>query len=317
MIYTYIASGRAVLSGIAITSRSAIFRYTASGIAALNGAATTLQTTSFNPNLETITGAVIAAATIINVAGALSFSGRDSRGYYQYDQRLNALAGLILELIPSDNPSYDYITIGGLYVRSNWVNQVQVQVLWNLIAPNTQVQVSTDNVNWQNAYFDLYDPLDPNQQFYYVWDDGRTSYSHLNTAQVEEVTCIPALTLNSKYFTIYNGTDRQYYVWFNVAANGIDPGLVGGPFFGTHATGIQVLLLNADKATDVAIKLKVTMAGTPGFSATIKPNDSTTVAIASTTVARTYAPNAENSGLTISVVTEGNDEIGYKYARLA
>jgi len=190
-------------------------------------------------------------------------------------------------------------------------------VFWDLVSSNTQVQISTDNVNWKNAYFDLYDPEDPNQEYYYVWNEGRTSYSHLNTAQVEEVTCIPALTLNSKYFTIYNGTKQQYYVWFNVASNGIDPGLVGGPFFGTHATGIQVLLLNTDAATDVAVKLKVTMAGTPGFSATITPNDPTTVAIASTTVARTYAPNTENSGLTISVVTEGNDEIGYKYARLA
>jgi len=114
MIYTYIAFGRAVSSGIAITKQFLIIADVLSGTAILGGAAITLQQTTYNPNLEYITGAIIAAATIINTPGALSFSGQDVRGYYQYDQRLNALAGLTLKLIPSDNLSYDYITIGGL-----------------------------------------------------------------------------------------------------------------------------------------------------------------------------------------------------------
>jgi hypothetical protein len=284
----------------------------------LSGAAVAIVLITINPVLEYITGVILTASAITNnIPGMLSFTGQDVRGAFYYDPRLNPLAGLVLALQPATNPSYDYTTISGLNLRTSWVTNVQVQVFWNKVIQNTPVMVSADNVSWIRSYFDLYDPRDPNQEYYYVWNGGRTSYSHLSTSQVEEVTCIPAITLNSTYFTIYNGTQHSYYVWFNVDNNGIDPGLVGGPFFNTSSVAIPVLLLSSDQATDVALKLKVTMAGTTGFSATLTPNDPTTVAIASTIVTRTYAPNPGNSGLKISVVTEGNDEIGYKYAKLA
>lgn len=316
MSYTYTASGSAVFSGIGAFVIDYI--YIAVGIALFFGAAITIVTITINPVLEYITGIILTASAITNnIPGMLSFTGQDTRGPFYYDPRLNPLAGLVLALQPATNSTYDYTTISGLNLRNSWVTNVQVQVFWDKVIQNTPVIVSADNINWISSYFDLYDPRDPNQEYYYVWNGGRTSYSHLNTSQVEEVTCVAALTLNSTYFTIYNGTQHSYYVWFNVNNNGIDPGLVGGPFFNTNFMGIPVLLLSSDQATDVALKLKVTMAGTPGFSATLTPNGPTTVAIASINVARTYAPSPGNSGLKISVVTEGNDEIGYKYAKLA
>lgn len=315
MNYTYTASGGVLSSGVAIFIVGYI--YIPINLTILFDSAVTSFVITINPVLEYITGVILTASALTNITGMLSFTGQDARGNFYYDPRLNYLAGLVLGLQPSDNPSYDYTTLSSLNVRNSWVTNVQIQVFWNKVSQNTPVQVSADNVNWINSYFDLYDPRDPNQEYYYVWNGGRTSYSHLNTSQVEEVTCVAALTLNSTYFTIYNGTQHSYYVWFNVNNNGIDPGLVGGPFFNTNFMGIPVLLLSSDQATDVALKLKVTMASTTGFSATLIPNDPTTVAIASTYVARTYAPSPSNSGLKISVVTEGNDEIGYKYAKLA
>lgn len=65
-------------------------------------------------------------------------------------------------------------------------------------------------------------------------------------AESGSFTCVPDITsfLNNKYFLI-NSTTVQYYVWYNVAGAGLNPGLVG-------KTGIQVNIPVNESAANIA-----------------------------------------------------------------
>ncbi len=269
-------------------------------------------------DIQYISGIIISAEALTGITGAQTFGGEDIQGYYSYNIKLNPLAGERRKLIDSDQPEYDYIVdqSGGLKVRDDWVSDIQDEVYWNLVEINTEIEVSTNNVNWTKMNFESYDPSSPDGKPYYVWVDGRTDWTSIDGAEVFEITMAAASTLNSKYFIMYSVTDTTYYVWFNNDSTGNDPAGPGGDLAGLGYVGVEVALLNADSAESVAIKSKVVIHGLTEFISMISPNDSKIIAVATSSAGSVYDAQPGNSGLAIEVKIQGGDTENYQYARI-
>lgn len=283
------------------------------------------------------TGILKTAAELTGIEGATSFKGSDDRGDFYYDPNLNpiALAGIrstlsLYEETLSNYPRplspgqktylYDYVVEGSgdLPIREEWLDsaETELEVDWDSIEVDTEIQVSTDNSTWKNMYFASYDESSPDGKYYYVWAGGRTSFSMTGGYEVTEVTCKAGNTLGGKYFLIYNTENDKYFVWFNLDGTSTSPAADGGPMHGVTATGIEVRVLSTDDAVAVATKTKVVMAGQTDFTAIVNPSNTSMVAIANRVQGRTYDSSAGNSGLTITTRTQGGDTESYLYARL-
>lgn len=269
-------------------------------------------------DIQYISGIVISAEALTSITGASTFSGEDTQGYYKYDPKLGPLVGLRSQLIPAEQPQYDYTVVGSgnLSVRDDWVSDIQTEVYWDQVPVDTDVEVSNDNTNWIAMHFAEYDDTSPDGKFFYVWVDGRTSWSSIGGTEVFEITMVAASGLNSKYFLMYSTTATTYYVWFNVDGAGVDPSSAGQPLEGTGYTGVEVTLVGTDTAEMVATKTKVVVNGLAEFLAMISPNDSKIVAVATSSSGDVYDAQPGNSGLTIEVQMQGGDKESYQYARI-
>jgi len=269
-------------------------------------------------DIQYVSGIILSAEDIISITGAQTFGGEDSQGYYNYNIKLNKYDGMRLRLFPSEQSQYDYLVegTGGLNVRDDWVSDIQTEVYWDQVLIDTDVEVSSDNVNWTKMHFAEYDPTSPDGKFYYVWVDGRTSWSSIGGTEIFEITMVAASGLNSKYLLMYSTTSISYYVWFNVDSAGVDPAGPGGDLEGLGYTEVEVTLDGTDTAEMVATKTKVVINGLAEFLAIISPNDSKIVAVATSTSGDVYDAQPGNSGLTIEVKVQGGDKENYQYARL-
>jgi len=269
-------------------------------------------------DIQYISGIILSAEDIINLTGAKTFSGEDSQGYYQYNIKLNNYDGQRLRLLPTEQPQYDYLVegTGNLSIRDDWVSDIQTEVYWDQVLVDTDIEVSTNNFNWTKMHFAEYDPSSPDGKFYYVWVDGRTSWSSIGGTEVFEITMVAASGLNSKYLLMYSTTSTSYYVWFNVDGAGVDPAGPGGDLEGLGYTSVEITLDGTDTAEMVATKSKVVINGLTEFLAIISPNDSKVVAVATSTSGDVYDAQPGNSGLTIEVKIQGGDKENYQYARI-
>lgn len=92
---------------------------------------------------------------------------------------------------------------------------------------------------------------------------------------VSQQTAGAASNLNNKYFTLNDaGDDTEYYAWFNVNSEGVDPA-VGGK------TGIEVAVAAGATAAQVATALAAAIDGETDFAATASSSSVTIVNAAS------------------------------------
>ena len=84
--------------------------------------------------------------------------------------------------------------------------------------------------------------------------------------EISEVTTIEAVSssLNNKYFLI-STTTTDYYVWFNVGTEGVDPAVAG-------KTGVEVALNYGDTADNVALAIETALE-TVGFTVEVVTNE--------------------------------------------
>ena len=115
-----------------------------------------------------------------------AFEGTDNDGFFRYQKRLEDYSGEEVELEEVDLPGYDYVVKGveGLYLRSNWVTNVDTEIFWEYVAVDTPVQVK-QNVGdgWTNANFARYDAERPGAKIA-VWANGRNSHTSPSEANV-------------------------------------------------------------------------------------------------------------------------------------
>lgn len=114
--------------------------------------------------------------------------------------------------------------------------------------------------------------------------------------EVSKVTAIAsAAGLNSKYFTLHDGSDNAFYVWFNRATAGSDPAPGG--------TGIEVAIGASDTAVQVAAAIQAAVDAVAAFLAVL---DGAVVQITNAVDGAATDIGAGNSTLTVSVEKQGH-----------
>lgn len=145
---------------------------------------------------------------------------------------------------------------------------------------------------------------------YYVWlniDGGGSDplvSAHtavpvaLNEREKSTVQCVAdsSSSLNNKYFTL-NSPSTGYYVWFNVAAAGVDPAPGG-------RTGIPVAIAANASAATVASAVQVAVDALADFVATVVTDTVTITNAAKGNV--TDAANV-NAGVVVTILRQGGD----------
>lgn len=265
-----------------------------------------------------ITGKVQTAQQITGIPGIVEFRGKDMRGIFYYDPKLNQLAELesvtLLDPPPEDD-SYDYVIAnsGGLLVRADWVDGgptgIYPAVDWTNVPEGTEIEVSNDESTWFKMHFASYDPDDPNGRPYYVFGAGRSAFTAQDQWMEQISITVPdgaSAVANDEYFLLYSNEDT-YYIWFNVDGAGTDPAI-------PDATGVEVALPASYSASDTASAIQTEVNNLADFSATV---GTTTVNITVQSAGKTYDAAKGTTDLHIVVTKQGGDVVNYPYARLA
>lgn len=148
----------------------------------------------------------------------------------------------------------------------------------------------------------------------YIGSDGEADSTPIYSdklgallAEETDITCPAASAITSgQYFLINSANDAtEYYVWFDKNGAGGDPAVIG-------KTPIQVAILGADTASQVASKLASAINAVADFSAL------SSLAVVSVTNANvgvcTDASNINVGGLSISVTQQGSGHPNYYIA---
>lgn len=124
---------------------------------------------------------------------------------------------------------------------------------------------------------------------------GATTSTAVAEVSTVETVADVASSLNNKYFTLRNGANALFHVWFDVNSAGADPAPAG-------STGIEVDLGVGDTAAQVASAIQAAVDAHASFVATVS---NTTVTI--TNAATGYADDIAdvNTGFTFAVTTQG------------
>lgn len=107
-----------------------------------------------------------------------------------------------------------------------------------------------------------------------------------------------ASTLNGQYIEIEDGSENQFYFWFNVSGGSSDPTISG-------KTGYEITVLPEDDYTQAAQKLLAVIDGRPGFDVT---RSSGVLTVANATWGAVEAISHVGGDLSTSVIQEGQDE---------
>jgi len=118
-------------------------------------------------------------------------------------------------------------------------------------------------------------------------------------AQVQTITCVPDVSdsLNQKYFILYNGFNKPYYIWFDTDNSGSTVVVPEG-YTSAEVTAVTTGMTAAQVAEQV--QLKITSLGS--FSATLS---APTVTVTNATKGKCNFPQAGTSGFTMAVTTYG------------
>ena len=115
-----------------------------------------------------------------------AFEGTDIDGFFRYQKRLEDYSGEGVELEEVDLPGYGYVVKGveGLYLRSNWVTNVDTEIFWQYVVIDTAVKVKQNiGDGWTNANFARYDAERPGAKIA-IWANGRNSHTSPSDANV-------------------------------------------------------------------------------------------------------------------------------------
>jgi hypothetical protein len=115
-----------------------------------------------------------------------AFEGTDNDGFFRYQKRLEDYSGEEVELVEVNLPGYSYQVkdVEGLYLRSDWVTNVNVEIFWNNVLVDTPVKVKQNpGDGWTNANFARYDADRPGAKIA-VWANGRNSHTSPSEANV-------------------------------------------------------------------------------------------------------------------------------------
>lgn len=265
----------------------------------------------------TVTAFVQKAEDLTNIPGVIHFRGEDSRGYFEYDKRLNALDGLkvALDPLPSGNP-YDYVVVatGGIRVRADWLQTIDYEVEWQTVPIDEVIEVSTGSGSWYKMHFAGYEPNSPNDKPYLTFQAGRSSETSLDLQEVISVTLSDWSDLGGKYFLFYSD-DNSYYIWFDLDNESSDPGSAGGPLENSGYTGVEVDIKTGEPANSIANSVKDAIDAISDFEAIISSEDDRIVEITVKQSGLVFDATPENSNLTISVKMQGGDIVGWSMAR--
>ncbi len=127
------------------------------------------------------------------------------------------------------------------------------------------------------------------------------TYKFRGVKERTTVTCIAdvAGSLNNDYFFINSASDaRQYYVWYNVNAAGIDPAISG-------RLGIEVAVATGALDTAVASATNTALNDIIDFTATVL---GATVTVINANNGNTTNASAQTSGFTVTVTQAGDGE---------
>ncbi len=124
---------------------------------------------------------------------------------------------------------------------------------------------------------------------------------HKFTVNITDDTAANNAKFNSKYFVIYSGT-TGYYVWFNVAAGGVDPAPSG-------LTGVEIAVTAINTNAQIAALIKTALEALGGgggavFSVSVAGN------IATVTVTARGACSSAGNGTSGAVVLVTNTVLG-------
>lgn len=126
--------------------------------------------------------------------------------------------------------------------------------------------------------------------------------SSAGVAEVFTILCVAdvAGSLNNKVFFVYGESGAGYAVWFNVNSAGTDPSIPG-------FTSVPVALATGATANDVADAVYAALDALDDFSA---PNPAAaTVTVTNASAGARIAPDAGNSGFTLTVTTTGVSQL--------
>jgi hypothetical protein len=224
---------------------------------------------------------------------------------------------------------------GGLQAKTEWFSSIDEQVLWNTVAIDAQVYVATqsDFSDEVAAHFAAYESADPAGKPYYVFKDGKTSFTAPGSREAYTIS-FPGFTgQGGKYFRIYSTTTDgdKYYVWFNLdphLGGSTDPAIV-------DYTPVQVDILTGDTAAAIAQKTyNKLITGVaeavawgdpwptdPGAQPTrdfyaMHNSGTNVIYLVVKGGTTTYDANVGTSGVSITIAAQGGDTINYQYARL-
>jgi hypothetical protein len=130
-------------------------------------------------------------------------------------------------------------------------------------------------------------------------------YGGGNDSGVAEVTTIACIadvsgSLNNRFFLLNGAGGLKYCVWMNVASAGVDPSIPG-------YTSVEVVLATNATANDVA---DAVAAALDPLAAFVAPNPgAATVTCTNATAGDVSAPDAGNSGFTLTVTVEGVSQL--------
>jgi hypothetical protein len=122
------------------------------------------------------------------------------------------------------------------------------------------------------------------------------------TSQVTEIKCLPASSLNNKYFYINTAEDEvKYYVWFNINGLGVDPAV-------PNRMAIEVMLNSTDSADIVAYALNYIFNAMDAFKSVIMRPSTQVIHVENLQFGLTTDAIDISTGFEINTLTEGLTE---------
>ena len=262
-------------------------------------------------NYIKITAKVKSAEELTGYPGIVTFRGYYSNGMpFYYSPKLNRLASLpFVKIKPYEKDGYHYLILesGGILARSDWLKDISYIVDWSKCPIDEIIEVSNDQTNWYKMCFAGYDENDPNNKPFYTFAGGRNSKTSLPLREVVSVTLQDWNVVAGKYFLLYS-KNNSYYVWFNLDNRNTDPGL-------QNKIPIEVNIQTGSPASYIANLVKEKLNTISDFNASISQNNNRVVEITIQDVGKVYDASPGNSGLSISIRTQGGDVVSWSFAR--
>lgn len=160
--------------------------------------------------------------------------------------------------------------------------------------------------NYGGTYFNIYDGTSTVNTHYYVYfttPTGVTTDPGFNYPEITTVTTVADVSgsLNSTYFTLYDGAGQEYYVWYSVNGAGVDPAVASAlPIKVDLYTNASATIVASYTATEINNHFPSAFTATSSTNTLVITNvvGGTTTATADGTAATGFTFVATQAGLT-------------------